>query len=92
MPDLAGLSLREALGKLRGLGLEVRVAGVGRVLDQSPPPGTELGSGQVLKLRLDAAEGTTSVPVHRRPGPDDERTAVPAVVAAAELGQRVGAR
>ncbi len=92
MPDLAGLSLREALGRLRGLGFEVRVAGIGRVLDQSPPPGTELEGGQVLKLRLDAAEGTASAPAHRPPGRDHDGRAVPAVMAAAELGRRVGSR
>jgi len=92
MPDLAGLSLREALGKLRGAGLEIRVAGIGRVEDQSPPPGTELVGGQVLKLRLDAAESAGPAPAGRRPGYEGGGAPLPAVMAAADLGRRVGAR
>jgi beta-lactam-binding protein with PASTA domain len=60
VPDLGGLSLREALRRLRGTGIEVRVAGVGRVREQRPPAGTPVEPGLVCRLAL---------AVDRSPGP-----------------------
>jgi cell division protein FtsI (penicillin-binding protein 3) len=47
MPDVRGLSLREALRRLAGQGAEVSVQGSGRVRSQKPPPGTSSTTGPV---------------------------------------------
>ena len=52
IPDLTGLSLRDALTTVQGAGLALSVEGSGRVLHQSPAPGTPLDSGARLELRL----------------------------------------
>ncbi len=85
VPDLAGLSLREALRRVRGSGLEVRVSGVGRVVGQSPAAGTVLGPERVLKLKLEAGgEGDEPAPAARGERHRDRNAPpVPAVVAAA---------
>ena len=63
MPDVRGLSAREALRKLTRLGLTARLSGNGLVIDQSPAAGSLLGSenGCVLTLgrRTGAAAGAT---------------------------------
>jgi cell division protein FtsI (penicillin-binding protein 3) len=56
MPDLRGQSLRQALGTLAVLGMEVRVNGRGRVTDQRPEPGAEVEPGTVAVLRLGTAD------------------------------------
>jgi cell division protein FtsI (penicillin-binding protein 3) len=52
MPDLRGLSAREALRMLTRLGLTARMSGDGFVVEQSPAAGAVLGraTGTVLKL------------------------------------------
>jgi cell division protein FtsI (penicillin-binding protein 3) len=51
MPDVRGLSAREALRSLTRHGLTPRMTGDGFVMDQSPAPGAPLtGDGCVLKL------------------------------------------
>jgi hypothetical protein len=52
MPDLRGLSAREALRRLTQIGLTAKLDGTGFVTDQSPQPGTLIGdaSGGILKL------------------------------------------
>jgi cell division protein FtsI/penicillin-binding protein 2 len=52
MPDLRGLSAREALRRLTQIGLTAKLDGTGFVTDQSPQPGTLIGdaSGCILKL------------------------------------------
>ena len=52
VPDLTGLSLRDALTTVQGAGLALSVEGSGRVHQQSPAPGTPLDSGAQLQLRL----------------------------------------
>ena len=42
MPDLRGLSARDAMRTLMKLGLSARMSGHGVVLSQDPPPGTAL--------------------------------------------------
>jgi cell division protein FtsI (penicillin-binding protein 3) len=53
MPDVRGLSARDAVRVLNGAGLQVRVTGVGVVASQSPDPGEpiETGSWGTLELR-----------------------------------------
>ncbi len=53
MPDLRGLSAREALRALAELGLGVRLLGDGLVADQEPAPGTPLDRGGSATLHLE---------------------------------------
>ena len=53
IPDLSGLSVRDALRTLTKLGLSARVEGSGLVVDQIPAPGTELERGITCTLILD---------------------------------------
>jgi cell division protein FtsI (penicillin-binding protein 3) len=65
MPDLRGLSARDALRALTRLGMKARMNGDGFVLEQSPAAGTLLGAagGCVLKLgRRSAATLLGGVP------------------------------
>ncbi len=58
MPDLRGLSVREALARLRTLAIPVgRVRGSGAVIDQSPEPGRPVHRRSRAALTL-AARGT----------------------------------
>ena len=52
MPELRGLSAREALRTLLRIGATARMVGQGVVIEQSPAPGQPLGSGEVGVLRL----------------------------------------
>jgi len=80
IPDLRGLSLREALRHLRGVGVEARVEGVGLVAAQSPAPGTQVSRTLVCRLRL--AARSRDLPRVREAEPAGE---VPSVLAAADL-------
>jgi cell division protein FtsI/penicillin-binding protein 2 len=80
IPDLRGLSLREALRHLRGVGVEARVEGVGLVAAQSPAPGTQVSRTLVCRLRLVAR--SRDLPRVREAEPAGE---VPSVLAAADL-------
>ncbi|MED5370457.1 MAG: penicillin-binding protein [Myxococcota bacterium] len=53
VPDLAGLSMRDALAALDGSGLELSVQGSGRVIDQRPGAGSDLHTGQRIELVFD---------------------------------------
>ncbi len=53
LPDLRGLSAREALRTLARLGLMSRVKGTGLVVEQMPPPGSVLERGATCTLILD---------------------------------------
>jgi cell division protein FtsI (penicillin-binding protein 3) len=55
MPDLTGRTLRTALASLAPLGLEVQIAGQGRVVGQTPPPGRPLEPGMTARLTLDGS-------------------------------------
>jgi len=57
MPDLTGQTLRQALGVLEPLHVEVRLAGQGRVVRQAPAPGEALEAGTVARLTLAHASG-----------------------------------
>ncbi len=52
MPDLYGLSARDALRTLTRLGLTTRLAGNGVVIEQSPEAGTPLAPGGACTLKL----------------------------------------
>ncbi len=52
IPDLTGLSLRDALSTVQGAGIALSIQGSGRVLHQSPTPGTALATGDRLELHL----------------------------------------
>jgi hypothetical protein len=58
MPDVRGLSAREALRVLGGIGLKPRLNGDGFVVAQSPGPGEPLEPGvwSALQLRRTAAD------------------------------------
>jgi cell division protein FtsI (penicillin-binding protein 3) len=53
VPDLSGMSAREALRVLTRLGCTAHLRGAGVVVDQWPAPGTPLDSGMNVVLTLD---------------------------------------
>jgi cell division protein FtsI (penicillin-binding protein 3) len=63
MPDLRGLSARDALRKLTRLGLATRLTGDGFVLEQAPAAGTLLipGASCTLKLGRQSPSGAAGV-------------------------------
>jgi hypothetical protein len=52
MPDLRGLSAREALRLLSRIGLTARMSGDGFVVEQFPLPGSALVRGDACSLKL----------------------------------------
>ncbi|MBI1307269.1 MAG: PASTA domain-containing protein [Bacteroidetes bacterium] len=52
MPDFEGFALRHALTELENKGYKVRFTGFGKIVEQSPLPGSPLTKGQVIYLRL----------------------------------------
>lgn len=52
VPDVRGLSLRDALNRTEGAGFRTRVSGTGYVAAQSPAPGTRAKPGTVVTLVL----------------------------------------
>jgi cell division protein FtsI (penicillin-binding protein 3) len=52
MPDLRGLSAREAVQSLTRIGLRARLSGTGFVVEQSPEPGADLAQADAAMLRL----------------------------------------
>jgi cell division protein FtsI (penicillin-binding protein 3) len=53
VPDLRGMSAREATRKLATLGLTSRMLGDGFVISQDPPPGVLLDAVSICRLTLD---------------------------------------
>ena len=53
MPDLRGMSAREAVGALGSLGLTTRIQGVGFVRDHEPSPGAAVDRGMAATLWLE---------------------------------------
>lgn len=51
MPDLRGLSVREAVGRLHELGLHVDAEAVGRIGSTAPVPGAPVAAGDTVILR-----------------------------------------
>jgi cell division protein FtsI (penicillin-binding protein 3) len=56
MPDLVGLSLRKGLRLLEGSPIVISIEGTGRIVQQSPPPGTPLKDNMECKLVLESQE------------------------------------
>jgi membrane peptidoglycan carboxypeptidase len=54
MPNVVGLSLRQALQQLSLLGIDAHVSGAGRVMQQFPPAGTAVSSSLRCDLRCQA--------------------------------------
>ena len=52
MPDLTGLSMRNALTCIEGRGLIIKVSGNGKVIEQVPRPGTVIERGDICFLKL----------------------------------------
>lgn len=52
MPDLTGMTLKDAVYMLESYGMHVKVSGRGKVLTQSVPTGTRLIKGQNIMLQL----------------------------------------
>jgi cell division protein FtsI (penicillin-binding protein 3) len=52
MPDLRGLSAREALRTLTRVGVTPRMQGSGFVIEQSPAPGAAFAAGEMCTLKL----------------------------------------
>jgi cell division protein FtsI (penicillin-binding protein 3) len=52
VPDLYGMSARDAVRKLANLGLAVQLTGDGVVATQDPPAGTAIDPGAVCRLVL----------------------------------------
>jgi cell division protein FtsI (penicillin-binding protein 3) len=53
VPDLRGMSARDAIRTLARLGLTARIQGKGVVVEQTPPPGSALERGLMCTLVLD---------------------------------------
>jgi cell division protein FtsI/penicillin-binding protein 2 len=58
LPDLSGLSLREALRKAGSLSLRLRVTGSGVVVAQHPAPGTPVFPESMCQVHLDSMESS----------------------------------
>lgn len=52
VPDVRGMTLKDALFILENKNLEVRYSGLGRVSQQSLAPGTKIGPDLIIKLKL----------------------------------------
>jgi hypothetical protein len=52
MPDLTGLSMRNALTRIEGKGLVIKVSGNGKVVDQVPRPGSVIEKGDICFLKF----------------------------------------
>jgi cell division protein FtsI (penicillin-binding protein 3) len=52
MPDLTGLSMRNALSRMEGKGLIIKVSGNGKVVEQVPRPGTVIEKGDFCFLKF----------------------------------------
>ena len=57
MPDLLGRSAREAAIAAARRGMVVELSGSGRVVAQSPAPGTVIEQGHTCRLSLSRGEG-----------------------------------
>jgi cell division protein FtsI (penicillin-binding protein 3) len=69
MPDVRGLTLRDALFLLENRGLKVQASGTGRVREQSVAPGDPARRGLVVGLSLTPTATVASAPV-ALPAPD----------------------
>jgi cell division protein FtsI (penicillin-binding protein 3) len=63
IPDLRGMSARDAMRTLVTLGLSARLSGTGFVVAQQPAPGTPFEGGEVCRLELDRVPATSPADV-----------------------------
>jgi cell division protein FtsI (penicillin-binding protein 3) len=52
MPDLIGLSMRNALSRMEGRGMVIKVSGNGKVVEQVPRPGIVIEKGDICYLKF----------------------------------------
>jgi cell division protein FtsI (penicillin-binding protein 3) len=52
MPDLTGLSMRNALSRIEGKGLIIKVSGNGKVVEQAPKAGAVVEKGDICYLKF----------------------------------------
>ena len=52
MPDLTGLSMRNALSRIEGKGLIIKLSGNGKVVEQTPKPGIMIEKGDICYLKF----------------------------------------
>jgi cell division protein FtsI (penicillin-binding protein 3) len=52
MPDLTGLSMRNALSRIEGKGLIIKVSGNGKVVEQTPKAGAVVEKGDICYLKF----------------------------------------
>jgi len=52
MPDLTGLSMRNALSRMEGRGIIIKVSGNGKVVEQTPKPGAVIERGDICFLKF----------------------------------------
>jgi cell division protein FtsI (penicillin-binding protein 3) len=52
MPDLTGLSMRNALSRIEGKGLIIKLSGNGKVVEQTPKAGTMIEKGDICYLKF----------------------------------------
>ena len=52
MPDLTGLSMRNALNRIEGKGLIIKISGNGKVAEQVPRPGTVIERGDICFIKF----------------------------------------
>jgi cell division protein FtsI (penicillin-binding protein 3) len=55
MPDLTGLSMRNAMSRIEKTGLIIRISGNGKVVDQVPKPGAMIEKGDICYLRFQSS-------------------------------------
>jgi cell division protein FtsI (penicillin-binding protein 3) len=55
MPDLTGLSMRNALSRIEGKGLIIKVSGNGRVVEQAPKAGAVIEKGDICYLKFQSS-------------------------------------
>jgi beta-lactam-binding protein with PASTA domain len=54
VPDVTGLPLREAVGRLHRVGFQVRTVGLGDVIGTTPAAGDSLRLGAVVTVRTES--------------------------------------
>jgi len=52
MPDLTGLSMRNAMSRMEGRGVIIKVSGNGKVVEQTPKPGAVVEKGDICFLKF----------------------------------------
>lgn len=56
MPDLKGMSLRASIKALSSLGADYKITGSGKVISQSPEPGTVLSKNQAVNISCETGK------------------------------------